>query len=146
MLGFDALKKTHEIINKRIKGLEQPPIPPDIKEPFLRGLLSRHKCICGTELIEGSKEREAIEKLMKDVEFSSRISDDINEGYYKIDNIIKKCKSYKSDRYKLEKDYRELCEERERKDQRLKEISEKLKGKRYTDRRNSEFREPKKYF
>ena len=128
VLGFDALKKTHEIINKRIKGLEQPPIPPDIKEPFLRGLLSRHKCICGTELIEGSKEREAIEKLMKDVEFSSRISDDVNEGYYKIDNIIKKCKSYKTDRYKLEKDHRELCEERERKDQRLKEISEKLKG------------------
>ncbi|MDI6903752.1 MAG: hypothetical protein QMC77_08465, partial [Methanocellales archaeon] len=90
IFGFDALKKTYEMIDRRIKGVEQPPIPPDIKDKFLKDLLSRHRCICTTELHEGSPQREAIEKLLNSVGSLSQISDDATEGYYKITNILEK--------------------------------------------------------
>jgi DNA sulfur modification protein DndD len=128
IFGFDALEKTYEMIDRRIKGVDQPPIPPDIKDKFLKDLLSRYRCICGTDLPEGSPQRESIEKLLNSVEFSSKISDDATEGYYRIANILEKCKEFKSERNKLEREYQELREGREERDQRLKEISERLKG------------------
>lgn len=128
IFGFDALKKTHEIIDRRIKGVEQPPIPPDIKGTFLNDLLSRHRCICTTELREESPQREAIEKLLNSVGSLSQISDDATEGYYKIANILEKSKKFKSERDKLEKEYQEISKDRVKKDQRLKGISERLKG------------------
>jgi len=128
IFGFDALEKTYELIDQRKKGIKQPRIPPDIRDKFLRDLLAYHRCICGTELPEGSSQRESIEKLLDSVKFTSKISDDADEGYYKIANILEGCKKFKSEREKLEKEYRDMHEERKKKDQRLKEISEKLKG------------------
>ena len=128
IFGLGALKKTYEMIDGRIKGTDQPPIPPYIKDKFLKDLLSRYRCICGTDLPEGSSQRDSVEKLLNSVAFSSKISDDAIEGYYKIANILEKCKKFKSERNKLEREYQELREDREKKDQRLKEISERLKA------------------
>jgi len=128
VLGFNALRKTYEIIDRRMKGIDRPPIPPDIKDKFLKDLLSRHRCICGTELIEGSPQWKAIQKLLNDVEPLSRISDDVTDGYYKIVNVLETAKKFKTEREKLEKEYRELIKDREEKSQRLKEISDRLKG------------------
>jgi len=128
ILGFSALKSAYEMIDQRKKGIKQPRIPPDIREKFLKDLLTCHQCICGTELSEGSPQRESIEKLLNSVKFTSKISDSADEGYYKIANILEKCKKFKSERVELEKEYQDLCDDRKKKDQRLKEISERLKG------------------
>ncbi|RLI77167.1 hypothetical protein DRP05_10990 [Archaeoglobales archaeon] len=128
LLGYDALKKTYELIDRKIKGVDQPPIPPDIKDKFLKDLLMHRRCICGTELSEGSLQRKAIEKLLNSIEPLSRISDEAMDGYYKISNILDEYKRFTSKRKELEEEYRELIKERKEKSQRLKEISEKLKG------------------
>lgn len=52
-LAAKTLERTRELE-------ERGDIPAPIKQPFVRQMLDRQRCICGTELAEGSSEQEAV--------------------------------------------------------------------------------------
>lgn len=124
--SIDALEYTFTQMEKRIKREEHPPIPPDIKDTFLKELLERKRCICGAELNEGSKERESIEKLLNEIEPISVISNDVQEGYFELSTMLRRCENFAKILEDFNSELEELNDERAKKAKRLKEISNML--------------------
>ncbi|MEM0143584.1 MAG: hypothetical protein QXL94_06500, partial [Candidatus Parvarchaeum sp.] len=57
----DVLKKI-----ENIKEIKENKLPPEVREPFLKGILKKGTCICGRELKKGSKEVEKIQTLINE--------------------------------------------------------------------------------
>jgi DNA sulfur modification protein DndD len=81
----DCIKDVRDKIKEKIEIGE---IPPLYKKDFLKKLLDDNKCICGTDLSQNNKHRQAIENLYKSTNSETNISEDLNSLYYALDNIL----------------------------------------------------------
>jgi len=77
----------YQILDQANKKIEQKyesgELPSDIKEGFVKKLLEKHKCICHTELKEGSQSRKNVEEYLKLVPLS-KYEDKIRHGQQNI--------------------------------------------------------------
>jgi DNA sulfur modification protein DndD len=75
LLLHDGMSSCYSYLNKlRDKGKI-----PKASLPYLKELLEREICLCGSELCDGSSEREEISKLIKDQETHSDLDDRITQ-------------------------------------------------------------------
>lgn len=65
-------------------------IPPKFKYGFLEDILNDKKCICGTQIIEGSDEHKAILELIKETSTTTNFSEEINILLHDIEEIKNK--------------------------------------------------------
>jgi DNA sulfur modification protein DndD len=83
----DALEKTLNIISKLENSSE---LPPKIQATFLEELLSKGKCICGTDLSskENYSKKEKLEALLKKARYSNIVNETL-ELKYLLKNLLR---------------------------------------------------------
>ena len=125
IFAYDPITKTKEMIGR---GKEAGDIPPDYKKNFLEKLLREGECICGTDISKENECRKNIEKLLRECDDISNISGELTEGYANLRFIIDDLKDFRKKQISYGKRIKELEEDRKRKSERLKKISEKIRG------------------
>lgn len=125
IFAYDPITKTKEMIGR---GKEAGDIPPDYKKNFLEKLIREGECICGTDISKENKCRKNIEKLLRECDDISNISGELTEGYANLRFIIDDLKDFRKKQISYGKGIKELEEDRKRKSERLKKISEKIRG------------------
>ena len=125
IFAYDPITKTKEMIGR---GKEAGDIPPDYKKNFLEKLLREGECICGTDISKENECRKNIEKLLRECDDISNISGELTEGYANLRSIIDDLKDFRKKQISYGKRIKELEEDRKRKSERLKKISEKIRG------------------
>jgi len=125
IFAYDPITKTKEMIGR---GKEAGDIPPDYKKNFLEKLLREGECICGTDISKENECRKNIEKLLRECDDISNISGELTEGYANLRSIIDDLKDFREKQISYGKRIKELEEDRKRKSERLKKISEKIRG------------------
>ncbi|WP_427500889.1 AAA family ATPase [Methylomonas sp. MED-D] len=121
------LKEPVNIFNEQLNLLRQKgELPSGIKKQFVQDLLDHQKCICGTALLDGMPERNAVERWrsqagMVDVEEKAlRIGGELKNFEDQYDDFLVRIRELKDDRNK----YREEISRNERQ---LDEIKDELK-------------------
>ncbi len=112
-----------ELIGRR---KEAGDIPPDYKKNFLEKLLKKGECICGTDISKANKCREKVERLVRECDDISNISGELTEEYVSLRSIIDDLKNFRKEQISYGKGIKELEEDRKRKSEKLKKISEKI--------------------
>jgi DNA sulfur modification protein DndD len=125
IFAYDPITKTKEMIGR---GKEAGDIPPDYKKNFLEKLIREGECICGTDISKENECRKNIEKLLRECDDISNISGELTEGYANLRFIIDDLKDFRKKQISYGKKIKELEEDRKRKSERLKKISEKIRG------------------
>jgi DNA sulfur modification protein DndD len=125
IFAYDPITKTKEMIGR---GKEAGDIPPDYKKNFLEKLIREGECICGTDISKENECRKNIEKLLRECDDISNISGELTEGYANLRFIIDDLKDFRKKQISYGKRIKELEEDRKRKSERLKKISEKIRG------------------
>ncbi|MDG7044845.1 MAG: AAA family ATPase [Nitrososphaerota archaeon] len=120
--ALPALTNTQSKINDIYKSGE---LPPKIRETFIKELLEKGECICGTDISKPGPQRTNVEKHLHPMSFSS-IADEINNGRYELGSLIKNANSFADDIDEPTKDLRRLKENWTSMTERKKEISTKL--------------------
>lgn len=82
-------------------------IPPKFKHNFLEDIINDKKCICGTPIIEGSDEYEAILELIKETSTTTNNSEEITILWHDIEEIINKCHKFLNNNDNFNKKIRE---------------------------------------
>lgn len=125
IFAYDPIIKTKKLIGR---GKEAGDIPPDYKKNFLEKLLEKGECICGTDISKENRCRKNVEKLLRECDDISNISGELTEGYANLRSIIDDLKDFRKKQISYGKRIKELEEDRKRKSERLKKISEKIGG------------------
>jgi len=81
-------KELEEAVKKINKKYESGELPPDVKEEFINKLLQKGRCICHTDLSEGSAARKYVE-VYKNKAPLSRYEPDIRKGQSEITHLLK---------------------------------------------------------
>jgi len=115
LLSLQALVQTKKYIDEET---ERGVLPPNIKDVFIKDLLSKGVCICGRNLREGDESRKNVENLLLDL-MPSDISIDATNGKFFIDNMLSK-KDFSNS-------YKALLSRRKTINDELLDISEKLR-------------------
>jgi len=123
IFAYGPIAKMEELIGK---GKEAGDIPPDYKKNFLEKLLKKGECICGTDISKENKRRENIEKLLRECDDISNISGELTEEYVNLRSIIDDLKDFREKQIRYGKNMKVLEQERNRKSERMKKISEKI--------------------
>jgi len=123
IFAYAPIVKMEELIGK---GKEAGDIPPDYKKNFLEKLLKKGECICGTDISKENKHRENIEKLLTECDDISNISGELTEEYVNLRSIIDDLKDFREKQIRYGKNIKTLEQERNRKSERMKKISEKI--------------------
>lgn len=71
-------------------------IPPDLKRDFLEKLLESNFCICGTGLSKGSKTRAEVEKLLKECDEITNITEELILERHKLEYMCKQLASFRN--------------------------------------------------
>ncbi len=116
--GFDQLKELLE--EKRAKG----ELPSDIKVQFVDDLLERGRCICTTDLVEGTPEYEAVNELKKTAGRT-----ELDDAYTRLTSFINydEGSNFYKEFYVYIKNIEDLQSDKETKENRLKKIRKDLK-------------------
>lgn len=85
IISFNEIEKTMKIINDKYESGE---LPPKIRDVFLRELLERGDCICGSDLVNDDEAKNRILELLKKTGFS-KIAKQVTEGKFILENIIR---------------------------------------------------------
>lgn len=121
--ALPALTNTQSKINDMYNSGELPPV---IRETFIKELLKKGECICGTDISKPGPQRTNVEKHLHAMSFSS-IEEEINNGRYVLGSLIKNATSFVHDIDGPTKDLRRLNEDLESMMRREKEISTRLR-------------------
>ena len=125
IMGHQAISRTNEILQKKIKRGE---IPPDYKKRFVKGLLEDGRCICGADISEkSSATRNRVEILLEKCEDITEISVELMEQRDRTENMLKELKTFRDKQTKDSKDLKDRKDKIEQKNKRLKEIHEQIK-------------------
>jgi len=120
---YKPLLKASGIIGAREESGE---IPPDYKRVFIEKLLKRGKCICGTDLIEGTIQRKNVEDLLRRSDEISEISEEIIALNINIRSMLSRLKDFREKQIEYGRRLNELQVEMERKSLKFKEITEEI--------------------
>ena len=118
---FDRVSQTLEKLTEKGK------LPPEIKDTFVKDLLERGTCICGTSLIEGSEPRIAMEHLLKEIAGSSE-REVLLDMYYSVRNSISNIKAIRIQVENENTNLESYIKEKDKKEQERKKIAEELQG------------------
>ena len=106
---------------------EKGEIPPNIRHTFVKELLERGKCICGTDTKTNDEARNRLEELLKKA-IISEIYEEIIELKYDLKPIKEQVAKFSEDQNLLRKNISSLEEEKAKIKSELQEVSTKLKG------------------
>lgn len=115
----DVMKKFDE---DRSKG----ELPPKIRETYIKELLEREKCICGTVLKKGSAHYKELLKLIESYAAPMEKRDYLNEDSYEIRSLLYSLESFYNDFARLRKLRSDLDKRNDDNELALKEISKQL--------------------
>src|SRR3989338_986515 len=133
--GYNALKYSLDKIGeKREKGV----LPPNIRTVFIRELLEKGECICGSDISKEGKQRKKVFALLEKESYSE-VSDYIGKGTYEINGIIEELESVVNQFNLTGKHITELESKKQKIEDRLREIQTELKGIDSTEVTNLEF-------
>ena len=133
--GYNALKYSLDKIGeKREKGV----LPPNIRTVFIRELLEKGECICGSDISKEGKQRKKVFALLEKESYSE-VSDYIGKGSYEINGIIEELESVVNQFNLTGKHITELESKKQKIEDRLREIQTELKGIDSTEVTNLEF-------
>ncbi len=119
-----ALESSIDLVNSKYRSGE---LPPQIRDTFLKSLLTRGQCICGAEISHAGPGRTNLENLLKMAKFS-QLDYGVTQGKFVIEHILGTIASFFEPLDGLEKDLRSESEQYERDAISLKEVNSKLKG------------------
>lgn len=91
ILNFPKIFSINDVLI--FKGLskdleEEGHIPKLYKKEFLKSLLNSHKCICGSNLVEGGEEYNTIKELYEKTDEATNLSDEVNKMAGTVNSII----------------------------------------------------------
>lgn len=127
MYGYSYDAITSLLMNIESK-VEKGEIPPAIREKFLRELLERGECICGSDLNKEVEKRKRIEKLLNQVKEPEELANLLTDGKYKLDEIIKRILEVYKDINKILMEIESTKDELEKVKNRIEALEEKLGG------------------
>ena len=119
-----ALKSTLTLVDSKFKSGE---LPPQIRETFVRSLLNRGHCICGTDISSNGPERQSLDALLKVAKYSE-LENTVIQGKYVAEQLIGSLTYFSEPLERMEKELRAENEQYERNGILLKEIDAKLRG------------------
>ena len=116
----DALE---QIASKARKG----EIPPKMKETFVKELLEKGRCICGTDIAKDCKERRKVAGLLKEVRISE-IYEELTTLKYDLNFVQKEALSFIGEQTHLRKKIADLEQQLDGVKGELREVSTRLEG------------------
>ena len=119
---YAALQDALSRIQSKVKHGE---LPPKVREPFFKELLTHEACICGTPLPEGSEARERVVTRMQALN-AEEYMDKATDGRFHIEALLKKLPNNIAEQKELRREIRQYEEAIRSHRRRLKEISEKI--------------------
>jgi DNA sulfur modification protein DndD len=122
-----CLRAVNATIHQIEKKAEKGDIPPKIARTFVRELLEKGECICGTSTKTNTQAKQRLEELLKRAKISE-IYDAINNLKYELNPIKERTGSFIEDQSNLRKSIFSTEQERDRVKQELQEVSTKLQG------------------
>jgi len=118
-------------MNSAIKQIEQKAkkgdIPPKIKQTFVRELLEKGECICGTDISVENEARHRLETLLNEAKISE-IYEDILKLKYQLNPMIERATNFLEEQNNLRKRLMEFEEEKRRAKNELQEVNTRLQG------------------
>ncbi len=118
-----ALKSTLTLVDSKFKSGE---LPPQIRETFVRSLLNRGHCICGTDISSNGPERQSLDALLKVAKYSE-LENTVIQGKYVAEQLIGSLTYFSEPLERMERELRAENEQYERNGILLKEIDAKLR-------------------
>ena len=120
----EAIKYALGEIDQKAKKGE---IPPKMKETFVRELLEKGQCICGTSLSRDCPARQKVANLLKEVRISE-IYEELTSLKYELNPLLKQTMSFASDQDKLRKRISDTERQFDTTKTQLRDVSAKLEG------------------
>lgn len=125
IICYEPIKYALNLISGKIDKGE---IPPDLKRDFLEKLLESKSCICGTSLSKGSKTRTKVEKLLKECDEITNITEELILERHKLEFVCKQLHSFRNRQIGYSKAVAEKEKKNEEANRELKSISKKLEN------------------
>jgi len=122
-LAGKALDSTADKIKAKYSKGE---LPPKVKDIFLKELLEKGECICGTDISKG-KGRQKIIGELESSSLATRLDDGIRTIRYDLDDLLKYKKSFLERKLELGKKIKELDGKLEKSKEDLKGLASRLK-------------------
>jgi DNA sulfur modification protein DndD len=122
-----CLRAVNATICQIEKKTEKGDIPPKIRQTFVRELLEKGECICGTNIKTNIQGKQRLEELLKRVKISE-IYDEINTLKYELNPIKERTNNFFEQQSNLRKSMLSIAQERDGVKQELQEVSTKLQG------------------
>ncbi|MCL4325844.1 MAG: AAA family ATPase [Candidatus Thermoplasmatota archaeon] len=120
----DVFEEVSKIVGKLT---ERGKLPPEIKDTFVKDLLERKACICGTPLMVGSKSRNTLENLLKEIAGSSDM-EVLQDMYYLGKTSIADIKTIRNQVEAENKNYVSYTNQKEPKEMERSKLTEELLG------------------
>lgn len=102
-------------------------IPPKIKDTFIKELLEKGECICGTDISDSCKERRRVASLLKEARISE-IYEEVTDLKYELSDVQKKALNFIDLQGDIRKKIADLEQQLESMKRNLREISTRLEG------------------
>ena len=123
-LLFDALRITQKLINEKYDKGE---LPPPATEEFIKEILYRGRCICGTDISKGEA-RKKVEDFLETIStIATKLDEECRTIKPEIKNVFNTVESFVEEKKKLGQEIAEKKMELEKNNEKLREISLKLK-------------------
>lgn len=119
------LLKIRELISERTESGE---IPPDFKRNFLKKMLQKKKCICGTDLSKKDESRKRIEGLLAECDAISDISEELMVIDANASSLLETSQDFRPKQIGFRNSIKELQERRTSLNSQINEIDAELGG------------------
>ena len=123
IFAHPTIVKTKKMISGRREAGE---IPPDYKKNFIKKLLEKGKCICGTDISKKDEHRKEVKRLLDECDEISNITDVLIKVHAHLGSILEEFEEFSEKRIQLGREIKGFEKEREGKSKRLKIIKEKI--------------------
>lgn len=124
ILARNALRGASELIGQKAKKGE---IPPKMKETFVRELLDKGECICGSDISKENTARRRVMHLLDEVHIS-QISEDLLNLKYELNPMLRGVARFIGEQDRYRKNIAELQRQFEEARVNLREVETKLEG------------------
>lgn len=101
-------------------------LPPKVKDIFLRELLEKSECICGTDISKGKGRKKILQEL-ESSSFATKLDDSVRTIRYDLDGLLKSKKSFLERKHVLGGEIKELERNLEKSREDLKGVGSRLK-------------------
>lgn len=123
VLASDALNFLDKVIEQKYAEGE---LPPKVRESFLRELLKKGKCICGSDISKGEGRRKIIEKLEAS-SMVTKLDNAVSSIKYDLKSLLESLHNFSKDKLELGKEIKNLEQKRESLEEKLRDVRTRLK-------------------